>query len=394
MEKLENLGFDQIAVSSIGSYLSNRTQKVVIQNTSSDWIDLYQGVPQGTILGPLLFNLYVNSMQSAIQEPCELVQYADDTFLFVSNECLNAAVSQLETNAINLVDYFERHPSNLNESKTEFIVFCKISENNSTKNLTFRVRKHMTKHSLFVKYLGIYLDQNLTYEYEVKNILKEMACGIKTLYSVKSFVPDETCLMLLNSLVISHIHYPALLLNRNSQKLITTLDKQLNWGVKACFNRRKYDSSSDLKIKHNIFPIRVFLDLKAVTYFWKYQNNPIPAFKSSNKIPTALIKTQSRTKEISCGCQAKSALMKNSFFMRIILLWNSLPLKLFKEKYSVETIKSKLKRYFIGEIAHKIEHPEYRKKFWRDYRFYCYTNLLLCTFILTLTCFFSLVHCL
>ena len=123
MEKLENLGFDQIAISSIESYLSNRTQKIVLQNTSSDWIDLYQGVPQGTILGPLLFNIYVNSMQSAIQEPCELFQYADDTLLFVSNGCLNTAISQLETNAANLFDYFERHRLNLNESKTEFIVF-------------------------------------------------------------------------------------------------------------------------------------------------------------------------------------------------------------------------------------------------------------------------------
>ena len=222
LEKLENLELDKIANSSIGSCLSNRTQNVVIQNTSSDWIDLYQGVPQGTILGPLLFNLYVNSTQSAIQEPYELVQYADDTFpMNVCNECLKTAVSQLETNAANLVDYFEWHRLNLNESKTDFIVFCKRSKNNSTKNLTFRVRNHMTKHSSFVKYLGIYLDQKLTYEYEVKNILKKMVYGIKTLYSVKSFLPDKTCLMLLNSLVISHIHYPALLLNGVSQSLIT-----------------------------------------------------------------------------------------------------------------------------------------------------------------------------
>ena len=99
------------------------------------------------------------------------------------------------------------------------------------------------------------------------------------------------------------------ILNEISQNLITTLEKQLNWGVKACFNRRN-DSSSDLKIKYNIFPIRILLDLKAVTYFWKYQNNLLLAFKSSNKITTALIKTQSRTKEISCSCQAKSAFMK------------------------------------------------------------------------------------
>ena len=109
-----------------------------------------------------------------------------------------------------------------------------------------------------------------------------MACGIKTLYSVKSFLSDKTCLMLLNSLVNSHIHYPAIVIYGISQNLCTTLKKQLNWGVKACFNRRNFDSASDIKIKHNIFPIRILSDLKAVTYFWKYQNNLLPAFKSSN----------------------------------------------------------------------------------------------------------------
>ena len=180
---MEYLGFDKIANSLNKCYLSNRTQNVVLQNTSSDWIDLYQGVPQVTILGPLiiinvlfnlfdLLNLYVNSMQNGIHKPCELVQHADDTCLFVSNECLNTAISQLETNAANLVDCFERHLLNLNESKTEVMVFCKRSKNNSPKNLTFPVRNHLTKHSSLVKYLGIYLDQNLTYEYEVKNLFQ------------------------------------------------------------------------------------------------------------------------------------------------------------------------------------------------------------------------------
>ena len=73
-------------------------QTVVLQSISSDCVDLYQSVPQGTIFGLLLFNLSVNSMQNVIQKPCEMVQYADDTF-FVSDECLNSAISQLETNA-------------------------------------------------------------------------------------------------------------------------------------------------------------------------------------------------------------------------------------------------------------------------------------------------------
>ena len=84
------------------------------------------------------------------------------------------------------------------------------------------------------------INQNLTYEYEVKNYLRKKECGIKLLYSVKSFLPDKTCLMLLNPIVISHIHYPAILIERISQNLIPNLKKQLNMGVKACFHRKKF----------------------------------------------------------------------------------------------------------------------------------------------------------
>ena len=71
-----------------------------------------------------------------------------------------------------------------------------------------------------MKFLRISLDQNLTYEYEVKNILKKMARGNKMLYSVNSFLPDKTCLMLLNSLVISYILYPAILFNEISHNYL------------------------------------------------------------------------------------------------------------------------------------------------------------------------------
>ena len=117
-----------------------------------------------------------------------------------------------------------------------------------------------------------------------------MACGIKTLYTVKSFLPQKFRLKLLNALVLSQIQHPAILLNGKSQILITWLEKQLSWAVKACFNRNKYDSSSDLEIKHSIFPIKLLLEYRSVTYFWKYQNSLIQAFKTSLKLPNAHFK--------------------------------------------------------------------------------------------------------
>ena len=108
---------------------------------------------------------------------------------------------------------------------------------------------------------------------ETKHILRKMACGIKTILSIRNYFPEKILLSLLNALVISHLHYPSILLNGISQNLITTLEKQLSWGVKACFHRKKFESSKDLEIKFQILPIRLFLDLKAVTYFWKWKTN-------------------------------------------------------------------------------------------------------------------------
>ena len=91
------------AINLIESCSKNRSQKVVLQNVSSNWIGLYLGVPQGTILGPRLFNLYVNSMINTIIKPCELALYADDVFLSVANENIEEAICHLELNISKMV---------------------------------------------------------------------------------------------------------------------------------------------------------------------------------------------------------------------------------------------------------------------------------------------------
>ena len=76
-----------------------------------------------------------------------------------------------------------------------------------------------------VKYLGVFLDRNLTYQDEVKNLLMKMACGIKTIYSVRDLFPEKTHFLLHNALVISHLHYSSVLLNGITENLLTTLEK-------------------------------------------------------------------------------------------------------------------------------------------------------------------------
>ena len=156
---------------------------------------------------------------------------------------MTTARNKLQRTIERLVNFFESHQLTINANKTEFICFCKPSKNKFAGSHTIKVKNQIINTSTTVKYLGVYLDQNLDFQDEVKNILRKMATGIKTLYAIRNIFPTATRL-LLNALVLSHLHYSSVLLTGISENLITTLEKQLNWGIKACFNRTKFDHST------------------------------------------------------------------------------------------------------------------------------------------------------
>ena len=104
-----------------------------------------------------------------------------------------------------------------------------------------------------VKYLGINIDCNLSFDEEIKIVLRKMPVGIKVIYSNKKIFPEKTRSALLNSFVLSHLHYPIVLFSGLKKSLRVTLNRQLNCGLKAYFNRTKFDRTTDLKIKHKIY---------------------------------------------------------------------------------------------------------------------------------------------
>ena len=135
---------------------------------------MYQSVPKGTVLGPLLFKIYVNSMQSEIKRPTQLLQYADDTFLFAAADKVETSIKQLEESVENLLKFFQAHRLNINTSKTDFIVFSKPSKNKEVEELRLKMGNHLIKPKESVKYLGIHIDRNLLYQLEVKMFYKKM----------------------------------------------------------------------------------------------------------------------------------------------------------------------------------------------------------------------------
>ena len=123
LDKLVYMGFSDYAISWFTSYLSNRSFIVNVENDYSDPGDLNCGVPQGSILGPLLFLLYVNDMPQAIE--CDLLLYADDSVLFFSHKIVDVINDQLNRDFNSQCDWFVDNKLDIHfgEDKTKCILF-------------------------------------------------------------------------------------------------------------------------------------------------------------------------------------------------------------------------------------------------------------------------------
>ena len=310
-EKLDKLVFNTSSRLLIKNFLSHREQQVKIQDILSDPVELTTEVPQVTVLGPLLFNLYINDMHKYLDNETELIQYADDTIVLTSNTSIEYGKKNLEMEIQKLITFFQSNELRFNASKTEFIIF---SETKLTTNTQMVIDNVVIDEKEAMKYLGVYVDRLLNFPRRNKTHTKKMATGIKTIYTIRRTIPQDMKKLILNALVLSHIYYSATTIQSINQNLVLTLDRQLNWAVKATFFRNKFDSSRDLKLKHKILPMHYFLKLKRIYYIWKIKTNQLPAFDKSRarELKTWKINKNEKTRLEYWGYKFKSSKLENS----------------------------------------------------------------------------------
>ena len=235
MKKLSALGFSSTTKDLINDYLFHRYQLLKIKSHFSDWLQTIKGVQQGTVLGPLIYLLYVNEFQHRVKN-IEHIQFADDTMIFTSAKTVEQAVKKLETLLKTCSLYFEENQLTINKAKTQFMV---LSPSKTSINTTLKFDEANVNSVQSVKYLGVNFDSKLTYDDEVKKILRRMAMGIKTMYTLRNIFPIKTRKVLYQTLVMSHLEYSSVLLTGISEKLLQSLQKQQNWALKQNFSKRK-----------------------------------------------------------------------------------------------------------------------------------------------------------
>ena len=187
------------------SYLSDRRQLVDTNGVLSDLEDISCGVPQGSILGPLLYLCYVNDIQISVS--CKLLLYADDAALLVSGKDPTIISTMLGSELINCNKWLIDNRLSIHWGKTECILFGSKRKLKKVKDFKITVQNHTIKSTPTVTYLGVQLDHHLSGDNIVDNIISKSSSRLKFLYRKGNFLDFKTRKLLCSALIQPYFDY-------------------------------------------------------------------------------------------------------------------------------------------------------------------------------------------
>ena len=188
LKKLHRYGIRGVTNEWSKSYLNDRTQKTKVNGSISEKIEITYGVPQGSILGPLLFLVYINDLHEAVTHSL-IHHFVNDSNILYCSKSLKKINKYINHDLSQIVQWLRANRISLNASKTELIIF-RTKNKSITKQLNFRISGQKLNPVNKAKYLGIYLDEHLTWNFQLNQRKTKLSrsCGLlaKLRYHVKT----------------------------------------------------------------------------------------------------------------------------------------------------------------------------------------------------------------
>ena len=251
VSKLYAYGLSMSACELMFNYYSNRKQRVKMGNSTSEWQSVYKGSAQGSVIGPLSYNIFSNDMLSILDNDINVYNYADDNTLTSSGYDYDVVQDKLVRNIEKVMQWFEENDMKINPDKFQYIVFGK---NESIKDI--KIGNVNIQPVNYVKVLGVYLDNKLNFDLHITKLSQKAGRQIQVISRLSRILNESSKMLLYNTFLVCYFQYCSIVWHFCS-KINTYKIEKLQYKALKHISRDYNSCYADLLKGYNIDPLFV-----------------------------------------------------------------------------------------------------------------------------------------